>query len=385
MTMNRRNFLAAGAALPWALRAMAARPAPVPASTGWVLLGTDKGAGIYRARWNATTGEFGKPELAFTTDRPDFFAMHPRLPVLYAVNSMSGDKAAVTALRVHRETAELELINQRQTHGDGPCYVSVDHTGQSLFAANYSGGSMTAYRLANDGSIAQTVGVFRYNQPTHGPVSDRQDAAHLHCTTVSPNNDFVLVCDLGDDVILVFPIAPDKASYVGGPERVNARPGSGPRHLAFHPNGKWVYCIHEIDCSIDLYDWRVTMGKMNMTLREGSIISTMRPFAATKGNTASEITISESGRFLYACTRGEDTVAVFSIDPTSGLLQQIQRLPCGGQVPRFIAFDPSHRWLVSANQSSSTLTVFAHNKETGRLIPKTKRFTADTPMFVQWL
>lgn len=122
-----------------------------------------------------------------------------------------------------------------------------------------------------------------------------------------------------------------------------------------------------------------------MTLREGSVISTLQPFASTNGNTACEVVVSDDGQFLYACTRGENSLTVYAINQQSGLLKQIQRLPCGGAVPRFIAFDPSRRWLVSANQGSSTLTVFSHNKTTGRLTPKAKKSAAESPMFVQWI
>lgn len=203
--ISRRKFLTGAATASLAWRAFAQHASSQPQ---WVLLGTDKGQGIYRARWNSATGEIGMPELAIETDRPAFFAMHPKLPVLYAVNSAGGAQAGISAFRVNVAQAELTLINRLSSHGDGPCFVSADATGQSAFVANYSGGSMSAYRLGPKGELAQTVGVFRYDQPAHGPVKDRQDASHLHCTTVSPGNDFVLTCDLGDDLILLFPIAP---------------------------------------------------------------------------------------------------------------------------------------------------------------------------------
>ena len=353
--------------------------------SGWVLLGTNAGEGIYRARWNGATGALGKPELAIATEAPSFLAMHPRLPVVYAVNESKGDKAAVSSFHVDRTTATLQFINRRETHGDAPCYVSIDRTGQMVFAANYTGGSMTAFKAAPDGGLAQTVGVLRYNQPTHGPMADRQDAAHMHCATVSPGNDFVVVCDLGDDLILAFPIAPDSNSYVGGPIRVAARAGSGPRHVVFHPNGKWMYCIHELDCTVDLYDWSVQRRQASLTLREGSVVSTMKPFAAVGNNTAAEVVMSDDGKFLYVCTRGENSITVYAIDSASGLLSVLQQLPCGGAVPRWIGMDPSRRWMLSANQGSSTVTVFARNRKTGRLTPKPGSIAVNTAQFVLWL
>lgn len=381
-SMTRRSFSARATVLPFALRSAALH---AERRSSWVLLGTNEGEGIYRARWNGATGELGKPELAIATEAPSFLAKHPTLPVVYAVNESKGDKAAVSSFHVNSETAELQPINRRETHGDAPCFVSVDQTGQMVFAANYTGGSMTAFRAGSDGALTQTVGVFRYSQPTHGPVADRQDAAHVHCATVSPGNDFVVACNLGDDLLLVFPIVPDKNSYVGAPVRVGARPGSGPRHVAFHPNGRWLYCIHELDCTVDLYDWSVGPSGPVVTLREGSVVSTLKNPAALSGNTGAEIVVSDDGKFLYVCTRGENTVTVYAIDASSGLLRVAQQVPCGGAVPRWIGFDPSRRWLLSANQGSSTVTVLGRNRANGKLTPQASHIALNTAMFVLWL
>ena len=382
MSLTRRHFLAAVPALPFALRSFAQ---PDGHSPRWVYLGTDKGRGIYRAPWNAATGALGPVSLAAEAARPDFFASHPTLPVMYTVNSVSGAQAGVSAYTVDVASGALTLINRLGTHGDGPCYVSVDRTGQAAYAANYTAGSVTAYRLGPDGSLAETVGVLAYKQLEHGPVQDRQDAAHLHCATISPRNDFLVVCDLGDDVILVFPIAPEQGASIQAPARFSARRGSGPRHVAFHPNGRWLYCMHELDCTVDLYDWSVAGRTPNLTLRPGSVISTLASGDNPTGCTGCELIVSEDGRFLTTCTRGADTIVVYRIDRQTGLLTEQQRLPCGGKVPRLIAFDPSHRWLLAMNQGSSNVTVFAHDNATSRINPKFRSFAADTPMCALWV
>jgi 6-phosphogluconolactonase len=178
--------------------------------------------------------------------------------------------------------------------------------------------------------------------------------------------------------------------------RIAARAGSGPRHLAFHPNHRWLYCIHELDCTIDLYDWNPQpTGKRPqphadsprsqsvMTLRHNSVISTLPTGVALTGNTACEIIVSADGRFLTSCTRGHtsNTISVHRIDPATGLLTLQQRLSCGGDVPRYIAFDPSRRWLVCTNQGSNTITVFAHDAATGRIHETPHTFAAENPMF----
>jgi 6-phosphogluconolactonase len=372
--------------VPFALRAMAEPAAVAPK---WVLLGTDTGKGIYRARWDAATGGLGEIELATETDRPDFLAMHPKLPVVYAVNSVGEGNGGVSSFRVDAPTGGLTLLNRVSSHGDGPCAVSVDATGRAAFVANYPGGSFAAYTVGPRGEMAYAGGLDCKGNAacgTLGPVKARQDAAHLHCVTVSPKNDFVLVCDLGDDAIEVIPIAPSADPMLGKPVRVAARAGSGPRHLAFHPNGKWLYCIHELDCTIDLYDW--SAGKL--TLRAGSVISTLAKDVPLGVNTACEVVVSDDGRFVYACTRFVDKITVYRVDAVTGLLTEQQRLSCGGKVPRYFAFDPSRRWLVCTNQgtgvaNSGSVTVFAHDAATGKLSDTPKSFAADTPMFVLWV
>jgi len=385
---TRRQFVAASAALPFALRSFA----ETPAAPRWVFLGTDKGAGIYRATWNATTGELGKVELAVAAERPDYFAMHPKLPVMYTVNSSSGAHAGISAYRVDAATAGLTLMNTVSAQGDGPCYVSVDRTGKSAFAANYPGGTVGAFGLAEDGTLHDGVDALdcRKNPVCGelGPITDRQEAPHMHCTTISPNNDFVLVCNLGEDAIEVFPITPSRTSseIMGTPMRVPARAGSGPRHVAFHPNGKWVYCVHELDCTIDLYDWSAHNHKATMTLRAGSTISTLMMGSGLTGNSGCEVLVSEDGRFVYTCTRGENSISVYRVNAKTGLLTEQQRLKCGGLIPRYIAFDPTRRWLVCCNQGGAgNVTVFAHDPATGRIAEQPKTFEANTAMFVQFL
>lgn len=349
----------------------------MPETSSWVLLGT-QGVGIYRARWNGRTGTLGVPELAVATPKPTYLALHPSLPVVYACNEGAGDAASVSTFTLDRASATLTALGpQRSSNGNDPCFVSVDHTGSLLFAANYSGGSLAAFPLDATGAPAPAASTFSCKASglcgTPGPVHDRQDGPHLHCATVSPDNRFVLACDLGDDAILAFPINPDgsasQGSALGPVQRLPARIGSGPRHLAFHPNGKWLYCIHELDCTVDLYLWHGGGGAADARLVPSSTVHLTLASEAITGqpNTAAEVVISHDGRFLYTCTRGIDRLSVFRIDSHSGALHPVQQLPCGGHMPRFFALDPTGQWLVCTNQDGDNLTVFARDAATGRL------------------
>lgn len=374
--------------MPFAMRGWAQSKATTP----YVFLGTDTGQGIYRATWNHQTGELGTPELAAACGHPTFLAKHPKLPVLYACNELAQGVGGVTAFRI-ASGAKLEQIDQVSSEAAGPCYISVDHTGRSAYVANYAGGTTAGFNLDADGRIEKASANFdcRDNPAcgTLGPQKDRQNAAHMHCTTISPDNRFMLACNLAEDAIEVFPIAPGAHDPLGKPSRVDVRPGSGPRHVAFHPNGKWVYCIHELDCTIDLYDWSESTSGAHMKLRQDSVMHTADPKAAVAGvsPTGCEILVSRDGRFAYASTRAVDQLTVYSIDRATGLLHELQRLSCGGKIPRYMAFDPSaaQRWLVSCNQGApGSVTVFERNAGTGMLSAQPKTFAANTPMFVQW-
>jgi 6-phosphogluconolactonase len=409
--VTRRKFLAGAAALPWAVRAMAQPKKTTPPR--WVLLGTDKGKGLYRASWNPATGEIGKPELALELHRPSFFAAHPKLPVLYSANEGGGLEATVSALAVNAKHGTVKVLGTAPTRGDGPCYVAINGDGSLLLVADYAGGAVAAIPLDEYGApgipapgVPLVAGGTKYEPPIRyarsvpeenaldchkievcgplGPVKDRQDAPHLHCAVFAPKDDYALVCDLGDDAILVFGPGLASTSDLGMPKRVAARPGSGPRHLAFHPNGKWVYCINELDCTMEIYDWQTGEGGASLTRRDGSAVSTLPPGATLTGNTGCEIAVGDDGRFLYTCTRGSgsNTITVYAVDAAAGTLTAQQTVSCGGSVPRYIGFDPSRRWLLCANQASSTVTVFAHDAATGRLSEKPKTFAAETPLCV---
>ncbi len=363
-------------------------------SDSWVLLGT-QGTGIYRARWNSRNGTLGTPELAVSTPKPTFLALHPRLPVVYACNENDGDAATVSAFTLDRATANLTALGNPQiTRGNSPCFVSVDRTGQLVFAANYGGGSLAAFPLDATGTPAPAAKTFACKESglcgTPGPVHERQDGPHLHCAVLSPDNRFVLACDLGDDAILAFPINPGQSASLGpvlGPvQRLPARLGSGPRHLAFHPNGRWLYCIHELDCTVDRYTWSSKAGVANAQLVQSSIVHLTQASEALTGqpNTAAEVAISHDGQFLYACTRGIDRLSVFRIDAATGGLKLVQQLPCGGHMPRFFALDPTESWLVCTNQDGNNLTVFSRDKTAGTLTAHGSQ-ALTTPQCIVWV
>ncbi len=386
---TRRQILRSFPPLPFALRAVAgALESTNPSDPTWLLLGTDTPKGIFRARWNAERGELSEIQAVAATDHPTYLAMHPRYPILYAVNEVPVENGALSSFHLDRETAALTPLSRVSSDGNGPCFVSVDATGQTAFVANYGGGSFAAFNLDPVGAMRNAAFFACDKNPAcgvAGPKPGRQEAAHLHSATLSPDNRFVLVCNLGEDTIEIFPIHPGAAQPVEAPARLAVRAGSGPRHVVFHPNGLWLYCIHELDCTIDLYDWNVSNGLPAPVLRQGSVISTLATQAALPESIACEISVSPDGRFVYANTRGENSLVVYRVNASTGLLTEAQRVFTGGGLTRHFAFDPSRRWLLCANQGTSTVTIFTHDPVTGRLSDESRAFVVDHPMFLQFV
>jgi 6-phosphogluconolactonase len=396
---SRRRFLivfpvyaaAAHAEITWPLRKKKPVPPPAPLT---VYIGTDtaKGVskGIYQSRFDTTRGQLTPPTLAAATARPSFFAITPMglgPRSLYAVNAINDPAATATTFAIDPKTGTLKQTGQVTSGGSGPAYISVDDTGHSAFVANYFGGTVTSYKIQPDGTLSQPVDRIDFKDHQKfgalGSNSARQDGPHPHCTTVSPDNRFLLVCELGTDHISVFTIKPETGQLSDQRLFTNDRPGSGPRHIAFHPNGRWVYSINEIDSTLDHYLWTATRFSdvpQGLLVNTSTPVKTIAPDFPADKNTAAELAISPDGNFLYASNRGEDSLVVFSFGP-KGQLIFLQRISCGGKTPRHFTLDPTAQWLLCGNQDSATITVFRRDPATGKLTGPTQTVALDSPLY----
>jgi 6-phosphogluconolactonase len=376
--------------LPFRKKKPVAPPPPLP-----IYFGTDttKGVskGIYLSHFDTTHGQLTPPVLVAATARPSFFAVTPvgqARRSLYAVNAVNDPAATATTFSIDPKTGALNQTGQVSSGGAGPAYISVGAMGEAAFVANYFGASVASYRIQPDGTLSQPVDRIDFKDHQKfgalGPNTTRQDQPHPHCATISPDNRFLLVCDLGTDHITVFLIHPETGELSDPKTFTNDRPGSGPRHVAFHPNGRWIYGINEIDSTLDHYLWTATRFS---DVPQGLIVDTNTPvktiapdFPADK-NTAAELAISPDGLFLYASNRGEDSLVVFSIRPKDGKLDLVQRIPCGGKTPRHFTLDPTAQWLLCGNQDSATVTIFRRDPTTGKLTGPTQTVPLDSPLY----
>jgi 6-phosphogluconolactonase len=325
-----------------------------------VIFGTHSsgpGEGFSIAHFDMANGHLNEPQLVLQADAPAYFVFDSSHRFLYT----RGSPAFIAAYSVNPSTGQLALLNQKPSGGGDPSYISLDKTSKFAFVANYEGGNIAVYALQPDGSLGKLTAFVQHTG--HGVNPVRQKHAFAHSILVDPSNRFVLVADLGLDQVFVYRFdATTGALTPSSSGSFKAPPGSGPRHIIFHPNGRWAYLITEMGSSILLYDWDAKHG----TLREKQHVSAL-PSTFQGVSTSAEIRVHPNGKFLYASNRGQDSIAVFSIDASSGRLSRLQDVPSGGRTPRNFDLDPTGRWLLVTNQDSENAMVFRIDLQTGLL------------------
>lgn len=339
---------------------------------------TNQGSkGVYVARFDPATGAISKPELAAEVDNPTFLAIHPSKKYLYTageIGNFRGERAgAVSAFAIDAKTGKLTLLNQVSSKGGGPCHVSVDRTGKACLVANYGGGTVAAMGIGLDGKLKESASFHQHQGK--GPNEKRQERAHAHSINVSPGNGFAVAADLGADMLYVYKLDPATATLTPNrPPGVKTAPGAGPRHFTFHPNGRWAYAINELANTVVAYEWNEKAG----TLTEFATVNTL-PADFKQTSYTAEVRVHPSGKFLYGSNRGQDSIAVFTLD-AKGAPKLVQTVQTGGEMPRNFTLDASGKWLIAANQKTGNISVFAIDVRTGRLTDTGKRVELSAPV-----
>ena len=328
--------------------------------------GTTNSKGIYAFRFDEKTGALTPLGLKAETRSPSFLAASPDGKVLYAVNEIhdyNGTTAgSITSYTVDAKTATLTPLGVESTGGSDPCHVQCDRTGKVVAVANYSGGNFAVLPIGPGGKPGASTALL--GGTGSGPDKQRQQGPHAHEVVFDPSNRYLLEADLGLDKILVyrFDAASGKVTP-NDPPSVSLVPGSGPRHLVFHPNGKFVFTINEMASTITTLTWDGAKGALAMLGSQSTL-----PDGFTGNSSTAEIQVHPNGRFLYGSNRGHDSIAVFSI-AADGTLKAVEHESTRGKTPRHFTLDPSGRWLIAGNQGSGTLSVFAVDQSTGALTP----------------
>ncbi len=339
--------------------------------------GASKSRGIYVSNFNQRTGVLSPPELAAETPSPSFLTLHPSGKFLYAV--AEAEVPQVSAFQVGLPSGHLQLLNQLPTRGKGPCYVATDSTGQMAFSAHYTSGQLSSFSLEKDGQLVGPRTVVQHTGSSVNP--ERQKGPHAHSFRPSPDNRFALACDLGTDRVYVYAIDPAHGTFTPHGEAA-LPPGSGPRHLAFHPNGKWVFVNNEMLMTVSTFAYDTAKG----VLQRLETVSTL-PEADRdkKGFSSAEVVVHPNGKFVYVSNRAHDTIAILACDASTGKLTLLENVSAEGKVPRNFALDLTGNWLLVAHQASDSVAVFKVDPQTGRLQFTGQKVEVGSPCCVRFL
>jgi 6-phosphogluconolactonase len=366
--MTRRSLavllacLCAGASAPGEPRATA-KVEKIMLYVGTYTSGDSKG--IYRLHFDPATGALSPAGAPTETVNPSFLAFHPSRRFLYAVNE-TGDapndpSGAVSAFAIDPTTGDLTFLNQQPSGGAAPCHVTIDKEGRHAIVANYWGGTVEVLPIQADGRLGPPSTVVRHQG--RSPSPGRPAEPHPHSTNLDAANRFALVADLGLDQVVAYGYDGGKgllAPHETGSVRL--APGAGPRHLAFHPDGRQAYVINELDSTITRLAYDSGAG----TLKAVQTVSTL-PAGFQGKNSTAEVLVHPDGKLLFGSNRGHDSIAIFTIDGPTGALKAAGHQPTGGKTPRNFAIDPTGAFLLAANQDSDTITVFRIDRASGRL------------------
>ncbi len=317
--------------------------------------------GVYRAAFDARTGRLGPASLATEIGSPGFLALHPDGDKLYAVADFEGGPG-VAGYRI-RPSGDLERINTSPSGGGGGCHVAVHPSGRFLLTAQYGGGSVALFPLDGEGRLGPAL-LTRHEGPGSGVVADRQKDPHPHWCGFSPDGHFALVPDLGLDGIVVYRVDA-AAPAITRHGFLPAPPGSGPRHMRFSPDGRYIYLLNELSLAVSAYAWEASTGTARLLATTPTLDEQAK--AGESFNSAAEILVHPTGRFLYASNRGHDSVSVFQADPQTASLSVVQVQPVRGAFPRNITLSPCGGWLLAAGADSHTISVHRVDPDTGRL------------------
>ena len=347
----------------------------------WIGTTTPQGGqskGIYRATFDPATGNLSKPQLAAEIASPGFVALHPNGRRLYSVCSLPNKQGpGVAAFEISENGRSLRLLNMQPIGDGGAAHLVVDRSGRCLFTAQYGGGSVAVFPLDSDGRILPRSDLAEHEGS--GPNQARQKSPHPHWVGVDPANRFLFVPDLGIDRVMIYRMNLDEGKIERhGVGRCPA--GGGPRHLKFHPNGRFAYVLNELQMAVTAFAYDAEAG----TLTPLQTISTLPEELQEVPSKASEIRIHPSGRFVYAANRGHDSIAVFQVDPANGQLTFVEREAIRGSWPRNFNLDPSGKWLLAAGRDSNTLAVFRIDPATGGLVFSGKSVSCPTPICVEF-
>jgi 6-phosphogluconolactonase len=340
-----------------------------------------KDGAIHAFQLDRSTGCLKPVHRTANVENPFFLAVSPNQKFLYSIHARKfggREHEQVAAYAIAGRTGQLKLLNRQSALGSAACYLDVDATGKTVLVANYATGSVVSLPVREDGSLGEAVSFIQHSGCSVDPA--RQEGPHAHCIVVSPENRFAYAADLGLDRVLIYRLDAAKAKLSPNEKPlVTTTRGAGPRHLTFHPSGKYVYVINELSNSVLLFDYNAQSG----ALRERQTISTLPKEFRGKSYCA-DLKITPNGRFLYGTNRGHDSIAAFRIGE-DGRLMLIGMAPSLGKGPQNLAISPGGELLLCANMPGNNVAAFRIDPQTGVLTSVGQPLSMPSPSCIRVL
>lgn len=344
-----------------------------------------KSKGIYTLKLNMKTGALTEIGATEGVVNPSFVAIHPSNRFLYAVGEISEfdgkPTGGVTAFSINPKDGSLTKLNEKSSGGAGPCHLVVDATGKNVLVANYGGGSVACLPISADGTLQDASSFIQHEGSSIN--QQRQSGPHGHSINLSPDNNFAFAADLGLDKVLIYAFDADKGKLTPhDPAAVEIEPGSGPRHFAFHPSGKYAYVINEMALTVTAFKYNKKQGR----LKTQQTISTIPDADRNQqGLSTAEVCVHPSGKFLYGSNRGHDTIVAYQINQDTGELTYIENESTQGKTPRNFFIDPTGTFLLAENQGSDSIVVFRINQDSGELEPTGHSIEIPAPVCIRMM
>jgi len=380
--LDRRHFLKAGGIGVFGV--LASRSLAWSNQVPMIYIGTytsGKSEGIYGYQFDPQSGALTRVNSIKSTN-PSFLAIDRSKRYLYAVNEvgeyLGKPSGGVSAYVIERPNLNLRLLNEQATQGADPCYLSVDSKRKVLLVANYTGGNVAVLPIRPDGTLGMVMDVKQHEGS--GP-KEQQKGPHAHCIMLDRNERYAFASDLGIDKVMIYRF--DRATGKLTPAQqpyAELKSGAGPRHLTFHPNGKYLYVIDELDSTMTVFGY----DERNGTLTHVDTVSTL-PSDFSGTSYCADVHVSQSGKFLYGSNRGHNSIVVFEIDPRTGKLKLVQHISTAGDWPRNFTIDPSGAFLLVANQRSDNVVTFSIDPGTGQLKPTGHNESIPSPVCLRFL
>lgn len=311
--------------------------------------------GIYEIVLNTETKRLEEAKLVAKIGNPTYLALSNKKDILYAV-SKTEKGGGIAAFKKNSDATFEKISELIEENAAPPCYVAYDADRSLVYTTSYHDGFVSVYKTDTNGSLTLTD----VKQHDGSSVHENQEKAHAHYMNLTPDRNYVVACDLGTDKVYTYKVSEDGKLDLAVTYKAN--PGTGPRHLVFHPNGKFAYLVGELTSEIVVLAYNAADGSFKTVQTVSSIPDTHTTF-----NSGSAVSVTEDGRFLYSSNRGHNSIAVYAINEHGDSIERIQLIASEGDTPRDFALDPTEQFVVVGHQSSDKLTLFERNAETGLL------------------